>query len=260
MQFRKVKFIQNPRSGFIQSPLILRRIIENTISDAPFVYNFQFTEYKGHAAEIARNAAEKGYDAVVAIGGDGTMNDTARGLLHTNVPLGIIPAGSGNGLARNLGIPISIRRSARLIVEGRVKSIDAGKIEGEYFFIVTGLGLDAVIGKIFDDLTVRGPVPYFTIGFKEFLFYHPEVFILRFNGKQVATPALIVTIANLKQWGVGAIIAPHAKDDDGLLDICTIHRVGLFTALYHFPKLFTGKIDTVRHYDRYQSKELEIVL
>ena len=259
MLLKNVKFIQNPRAGFIHSPVIIRRIIERAIVDAPFEYDFQLTEYKGHATELARNAVEDGYDAVVSVGGDGTMNETACSLLHTNVPLAVIPMGSGNGLARGLDIPISIRRAARLLIDGQVRTIDAGKIEDRYFFIVTGIGFDALIGKLFDDLSLRGPLPYFTIGFREFLFYRPEVFILRFKGKQVAAPALLVTIANSKQWGNGAIIAPHAEPDDGLLDICVIHRIGLLSALYHLPKLFTGKIDTVRHYDRYQSEAIEIV-
>lgn len=259
MLLKKVKFLQNPKAGFIHSPIVIRRIIERAIVDAPFEYDFQSTKHKGHATEIARQAVEDGYDAVVVIGGDGTMNETACGLLHSNVAMGLIPMGSGNGLARGLDIPISIRRAARLLIEGQIKTIDAGKIEDRYFFVVTGLGFDALIGKLFDDLSLRGPLPYFTIGFREYIYFRPEVFILRFDGKQVASPALLVTIANTKQWGNGAIIAPHAEPDDGLLDICVIHHVGFLTALYHLPKLFTGKIDTVRHYDRYQSDTIEIV-
>jgi diacylglycerol kinase (ATP) len=255
----KVKFIHNPRAGFIQSPVLIHRIIERAIGDAPFEYDFKLTEYKGHATELAQKAAEENYDAVVVIGGDGTMNETARGLLHSNVAMGLIPLGSGNGLARGLDIPISIRRAARLLIEGQIKTIDAGKLEDRHFFVVAGLGFDALIGKLFDDVSLRGPLPYFTIGFREFLYYRPEVFILRFNGKQVAHPALLVAIANVKQWGNGAIIAPHAKPDDGLFDICVIHRVGFLPALYHLPKLFTGKIDKVRQYDWYKTESVEIV-
>jgi len=259
LQLNKVKFIQNPRAGLIQRPMFIRKIIERALVGAPFEYDFQLTEHKGHATEIARQAVEDGYDAVVAVGGDGTMNETACGLLHSQTALAVVPLGSGNGLARGLGIPLTIRRSTRLLIDGQVRTIDAGKIEQRYFFIVAGMGFDALIGKLFDDQSLRGPLPYFTIGFREYLFYRPEVFILRFNGKQVATPALLVTIANIKQWGNGAIIAPYAEPDDGLFDICVIHHVGFLTALYHLPKLFTGKIDKVRHYDWYKSDAVEIV-
>jgi len=258
MEFRKVKFIHNPKSGLIRSPRLIRRIIERALIEAPFEYDFAETKHKGHAHQIAKEAVAQGYDAVVAVGGDGTANEIASALLHTGVPMSIVPIGSGNGLARGLGIPVSVRRSVRLLLKGRTHKIDAGCIENRYFFVVTGVGFDALIGKLFDDRSLRGPLPYFTIGFREFLFYRPEVFVLRFNGREVVAPALLVTIANTKQWGNGVIIAPQAEPDDGLLDICIIHRVKFFYALYHFPKLFTGKIDKIRKYERYQAVAVEI--
>ncbi len=259
MEFRKIKFIHNPKSGFIRSPRLIRRIIERALIGAPFKYDFSETKHKGHAHQIAKEAVEQGYDAVVAVGGDGTANEIAAALMHTGVPMSIVPIGSGNGLARGLGIPISVRRSVRLLLKGQTHQIDAGCIENRYFFVVTGVGFDALIGKLFDDRSLRGPLPYFTIGFREFLFYRPEVFVLRFNDQQIVAPALLVTIANTKQWGNGVIIAPQAEPDDGMLDICIIHRVKFFYALYHFPKLFTGKIDKIRKYERYRAVALEII-
>ena len=259
MNLERVKFVHNPKSGLLRSPFIIRKAIEALLSDAPFDWDFVETEHRGHAFELARQAVEQGYDAVVGVGGDGTVNEIGSALLHTDTALGIVPIGSGNGLARGVGIPVSIRKSVRLLFEGDIRAIDAGKIEDKYFFTVTGVGLDAIIGKLFDDQNLRGPLPYFTIGFREFLFYRPEVFILRFNGRQIAAPALLVSIANQKGWGNGAVIAPYAEPDDGLLDICIIHRVNLAYALYHFPKIFTGKIDKIRKYERYQAREVEII-
>jgi diacylglycerol kinase (ATP) len=259
VELKKVKFIHNPKSGLIRSPRLVRKLIERAIVNASFDYDFTETCHKGHALQLAKEAAEQGYDAVVAVGGDGTANEVATGLLHTNVAMSIVPIGSGNGLARGLNIPVSIRRSAQLLMKGQIRSIDAGKIENRYFFVVTGVGFDALVGKLFDDSSLRGPLPYFTIGLREFIFYRPEVFILRFDGKQVVAPALLVTIANTRQWGNGVIIAPSAEPDDGMLDICIIHRVKFLYALYHFPKLFTGKIDKIRKYERYRTNELEII-
>ncbi len=259
MEFRKVKFIHNPKSGLIHSSRLIRRIIERALIEAPFTYDFVETKHKGHAYQLAKEAVDQGYDAVVAVGGDGTANEVATALLHTGIPMSIVPIGSGNGLARGLGIPVSVRRSVRLLLKGQTHLIDAGRIEDRYFFVVTGVGFDALIGKLFDDRSLRGPLPYFTIGFREFLFYRPEVFELRFNGQKVVTPALLVAIANTQQWGNGVIIAPHAEPDDGMLDICIIHRVKFFYALYHFPKLFTGKIDKMRKYERYRADALEII-
>lgn len=258
MELKKVKFVHNCRSGLINSPRIIRRTIERALADAPFKYDFVETEYRGHAHEIAKRAVEEGYDAVVAIGGDGTANEVGSALLYTNTALGIIPAGSGNGLARGLAIPVAIRRAARLLVNGRVRTIDAGTIEERHFFIVTGLGFDALVGKLFDDRSLRGPLPYFYIGVREFLFFRPETFKLEFDGHTVERSALLVTIANNKQWGLGAIISPKAKPDDGKLDVCIIRNITLIRALIHLPKLFTGKIDKVREYERYQTTSLRI--
>ncbi|HPG40452.1 MAG TPA: diacylglycerol kinase family lipid kinase [bacterium] len=259
MELRRVKFIHNPTSGLIRSPLIIRKLITSSLNKAPFEYDFEETRYRGHAHEMAKAASQNGYDAVVAVGGDGTVNEVATALLYTDTTAGIIPIGSGNGLARNMNIPLSINRATRLLVNGRVRTIDAGKIEDRTFFIVTGMGFDAVVGKIFDEGNIRGPLPYFYIGFREFLFYKPEVFILKFDGKQVAIPALLVTIANQRQWGVGAIIAPDAHPDDGYLDVCVLHRVKLGYALFHLPKIFTGKIDKIRKYERYRVKSVQII-
>ncbi|MBD3386826.1 YegS/Rv2252/BmrU family lipid kinase [candidate division KSB1 bacterium] len=256
---QKVRFIYNPKSGIIKSSTLIRRIIEKFCETAPFSYDFVVTEYRGHAHKLAKDCIEKKYDAVTAIGGDGTVNEVASALVHSDVALSVIPMGSGNGFARGLNIPMSIRRATKLLLNGTIKKVDAGRIEDRYYFVVAGVGFDALIGKLFDDSSLRGPLPYFTIGLKEFLYYRPEVFILKFNNRQVIAPALLVAIANTKQWGNGAIIAPYASVDDGLLDVCILHRINLLYGLYHLPKLFTGKIDKIRKYERYQARELEII-
>ena len=259
MNFNRIKIIHNPKSGFIKNPRLIRKIVEHILDDAPFRYDYFETQYKGHAHEMARRAQEECYEAVVAIGGDGTANEVASALLNTPVIMGLVPIGSGNGLARGLGIPVSVRRSVRLLRDGQVRAIDAGVIAHRNFFVTTGMGFDALIGKLFDDRSLRGPLPYFYIGIREFFFYQPEVFTLQFDGHSIRKPALLVTIANTQQWGNSVIVAPNARPDDGLLDVCIIHSIGFFTALYHFPKLFTGKIDRVRHYEHYQTKALRII-
>jgi YegS/Rv2252/BmrU family lipid kinase len=260
MNFERVKLIFNPKAGALRHSHVVLRIVDHCLRRAPFRYQVYHVEYKDHAVELASAAEREGFDAVVVVGGDGTVNAAARGLLHSRLPLGVIPVGSGNGFARGLGIPVSIRRSCQLLLEGAtIRTIDAGRIRDRYFFVVTGLGFDAVVGKLFDDQSLRGPLPYFYLGVKEFFSYEPETFILRFDDRQITVPALLVTIANTQQWGNGAIIAPHARPDDGLLDVCVIHKVNLAQALFHLPKLFTGKIDKVRHYENYRSTEVEIV-
>ncbi|HOT95693.1 MAG TPA: diacylglycerol kinase family lipid kinase [bacterium] len=258
MQLKKVRLIYNPKSGLMHRPRLIRKGIEGVLAGAPFAYDFVETEYRGHAHELARQAAAEGYDAVVAIGGDGTVNEVGSALLYTGTALGIIPAGSGNGLARGLSIPVAVRRAARILLHGRIRTIDAGTIEDRIFFIVTGLGFDALVGKLFDDRTLRGPLPYFYIGIREFFFFRPETFRLEFDGRTVERSALLVTVANTPQWGLGAIIAPKAEPDDGLLDVCLIRNITWLRALIHLPKLFTGRIEEVREYERYQTTALRI--
>jgi len=256
---KKVLFIRNPKSGIVRTQKLIRRTVERTFANTDFEYEFIETQYRGHAHELAKEAAAKGYDIVVAIGGDGTTNEVGSALLNTNTALGIIPLGSGNGLARGLDIPLSPFRAAKTLINGKIKTIDAGKIEDRIFFLVAGFGFDAVIGTAFNEQNIRGMIPYFTIAFREYFSYKPEVFVLKFDGKQVAVPALFVTIANFRGWGGGAMISPEAKYDDGLLDICTIHRSHWLYILFNFYKLFTGGIVKLRRYSHYQAKSVEII-
>ena len=259
MDIKKVKFVRNPKSGILRTQTLIRKAIEWNFEDSDFEYDIVETEYAGHAHEIAKQAVEQGYDAVVAIGGDGTTNEIGSALVNTQTVLGIIHLGSGNGLARGLGISMQPIKAANVLKTGRIRAIDAGLIEGQVFFIVTGMGFDAMIGKIFNEQDVRGLLPYFTIGFREYKSYKCEVYVLKFDGKQVAVSALFVTIANLKGWGGGAIISPDAKFDDGLLDICVIHRAPWYYLLGNLHKLFTGGVVKLRKYSRYQAKSIEII-
>ena len=238
---KKIRLIRNPKSGILRTHKLIRKAVE------------------GHAHELAREAAEQGYDIVVAIGGDGTTNEVGSALLHSDTALGIIPLGSGNGLARGLHIPLAPAKAAKILQTGVVKTIDAGLVEDRIFFIVTGMGFDAVIGKTFNEQSIRGLLPYFTIGFREYASYKPEVFVLKFDGKQVVVSALFVTIANLKGWGGGAIISPEAECDDGLLDICVIHRASWLYIIANLYKLFTGGVVKLRKYSRYQAGSVEII-
>ncbi len=255
---RKIRLIRNPKSGILRTHKLIRKAVERSFS-GEFDFEFIETEYQGHARELAREAAEQGYDIVVAIGGDGTTNEIGSALLHTDTALGIIPLGSGNGLARGLHIPLAPARAVKVLKTGKIKTIDAGLVEDRIFFIVTGMGFDAQIGKTFNEQNIRGLLPYFTIGFREYATFKPEVYILKFDDRQVAVSALFVTIANLKGWGGGAIISPEAEYDDGLLDICVIHRVSWWYAIANLYKLFTGGVVKLRKYSRYQAKSVEII-
>lgn len=255
---KSIKFIYNPRSGMIHPEHLIRRIIAYYFPSNLCDYDFSITEGKQHAWEIAREAVKKQYDIVVAIGGDGTVNETASGLVNSETALAIIPNGSGNGLARGLGIPISLRRAARLITVGKVRSIDVGQIADRYFFVIAGLGLDAMIGKRFEDFKMRGPAPYYLAGVREFFRYQEPEYEIKFEGHTIHARALVVAVANMKQYGNNAIIAPCAKPDDGLLDLAIIKRTNFISTIYYLPTLFTGLIDRAPFIKIFRATKFEI--
>jgi YegS/Rv2252/BmrU family lipid kinase len=259
VELSKIRFIRNPKSGIVRTQSLLRKAIDWNFADSNFDYEIIETEYAGHGRILAKEAVEHGYDAVVAIGGDGTVNEVGSMLVNTDTALGIIPLGSGNGLARGLNISLQPIKAANILKTGKIRTIDAGVVEGEIFFIVTGLGFDALIGKVFNEQEIRGLLPYFTIGFREYRDYNPDLTILKFDGKTVPVKPLFVTIANLKGWGGGAIISPEAELDDGLLDICVMHRAPWFYIVANLPKLFTGGVVKLKKYSRYQAQSVEII-
>lgn len=255
---KKISFIYNPRSGMIHPKGLVQRLIHHYFPRNLCEFEFFATEGKGHGIELSKKAVEENFDIVVAIGGDGTINEVASGLVNSQVDLGIIPIGSGNGLARALGIPLLLRRALQLVTRGGIRLIDVGKVEDHYFFATAGLGFDAVIGKRFDETKLRGPAPYYFFGVQEFFRYHAPKYEISFDGRKIKKQALIVAIANTKQYGNNCIIAPSAKPDDGFLDLAIIDDVNLATTLFYLPSLFTGKIEKTPVYEIYRATKFEI--
>ncbi len=256
---KRYRFVINPISGLKHSKEDLAQLIKAELpASHGFNVEISFTEYAGHARELAADAAEKEFDAVIAVGGDGTMNETASGLVHTKTALGLIPMGSGNGFARSMGIPLAPREALRRLHNPEIRLNDAGKINETYFFGVTGVGFDAQIGERFQDFGIRGPAPYFYIGLKEYFKYDYEEYELQFNGKKLSVRPLLITVANTPQYGNGAIIAPHAKTDDGKLELCIVDPIPFYYVVTQINKLFNGKIDQLPFYHRYQITDLLI--
>ena len=245
---RRLAFILNPRSGRQAGGLSKSDILRRLLAGDPTEYRIFETERAGHATELAAQAAASGYDVVVAYGGDGTLNEVASGLLGTRSALGIIPAGSGNGMARGLGIPRDPRKALDLIQHGRVRRLDVGEAGGSYFFNVFGLGFDACLAARFHREAggVRGPLPYFTLGVSSFFAYRPPSVQITVEGEKLLIAPLVLTIANGPQYGVGARIAPEADFADGRLDLVWLERLSALRALRALPRLFNGTIDRVR--------------
>ena len=253
----KMIFIINPISGTGKISNI-ESLIERHIDSKKFIPKIIRTRYQGHAAKIARRSIEKGNKIIVAVGGDGTINEIASELVGKNAILGIIPNGSGNGLARHLGIPLKKEHALALLTSGKIKKIDAGKVNNKFFFCTCGTGFDARVGKIFDRLTGRGFLNYVRTVIREFVTYQPKKYKIRIDGKKIKKRAFLITIANAGQYGNNAYIAPGAKIDDGLLDICIFRPFPVFKSIILGLRLFSRTIDKSKYLDVYQGKQVII--
>ncbi|MBR1468823.1 MAG: diacylglycerol kinase family lipid kinase, partial [Prevotella sp.] len=215
---KKVVFIMNPISG-TASKANIPNLIEKTLDKGKFDYELRLTERAGHAAEIAAEAKEGGADIVVAIGGDGTVNEVARVLVDSETALGIIPCGSGNGLARHLMLPMNAKKSIEIINRAEIHDLDYGIINGHPFFCTCGMGFDAFVSQKFAEAGRRGPITYVENVLREGLKYKPETYEIQDETGTTRAKAFLISCANASQYGNNAYIAPQASMSDGLLDV-----------------------------------------
>ncbi len=248
---RKVRLVVNPASGTTAKHRIARYSADRLI-DMGYDVEVVVTEGPGHATALAEEASRLGYYAVVACGGDGTVNEVATALCDSRTALGIIPAGSGNGLARHLGIPVDIDRSLRVIAENNVIVADCGMANGRPFFCTFGVGFDAAVSERFARQRRRGLIMYLKSAIDEYIGYSPEEYEIEVDGRTIVERAFLVVCCNASQYGNNAFIAPDASITDGLLDLTIVHVANpVRQALVGVDLLtgFIGKnalIDTIR--------------
>ncbi len=239
---KKILFIINPISGTTNKSNVPEKINDWLDHDlyAPEICESQ---YVGHASEMASQAVADGFDVVVAVGGDGTINEVARTLVHTRTALGIIPLGSGNGLARHLLIPIDIKKSVDIINACQVKDLDYGVIDGHPFFCTCGMGFDAFVSMKFAEDGRRGPITYIQKVLEEGLNYKPETYELQDDEGRETHKAFLISCANASQYGNNAYIAPHASMSDGLMDIVIMEPFDLLDAPQIAIDMFSKTLD-----------------
>ena len=218
-------------------------IIEKFINNDIYDYEISNTQHKGHATEIAREYAARRYDAVIAVGGDGTVNEVGCGLIGSDTALGIIPCGSGNGLARHLGIPIDPFKAVKWLDKSIFTDIDYGTMNGQPFFCTCGVGFDAKVSDSFSKAGTRGVLTYLESIMKEIATYHNETYKLSFDDSSETFEAFFITCANADQWGNNAFIAPTASLQDGLLDVIAAHPFNVVDAPLIAFQLFNRQID-----------------
>jgi diacylglycerol kinase (ATP) len=243
---RKIAFIVNPKSG--QSRKQNRAELIRSHIPPGVLYDILLWERQGQIAELFRKALEGDYDVIAAAGGDGTVNMVATALAEAAVSgneksLGIIPFGSGNGLARHLGIPLDTGKAVRLVAGGKAKSIDVCRMNDKPFFCTAGVGFDAHIGKLFAESRIRGMISYAGMTLQEVLRYQPGKYKLTIDGKTLPEfKAFLVTFANAAQYGGDAYIAPLADIQDGLLDVTIIHPFSLLRGIPIVYRMFANSL------------------
>lgn len=257
MEKEKILFIVNPISGGkekIYFPALVDKYLDRNMFDA----NIVFSEYGGHASMLAENAIQEEYDCVVAVGGDGTINEVASKMVFSGKKMGVIPSGSGNGLARTLGIPLDKGKAIQRLNQNRVKSIDSGKLNDKRFFNVAGLGFDARISQLFADNKGRGLKGYISSVLKEIKDYQPNFYTIEVDGKSYERKAFMVSIANSSQYGNNAHVSPSASIDDGLLDVCVIKPFPLYWLPVLIIRMLLKNVDTSKYLEIIKGKHITI--
>lgn len=255
---KKIAFILNPISGTRRKQVIIDYINKVLGFHPEWEAEFYKTRCVGDACLAARSFAEKGVDVVVAIGGDGTVNEVAEGLIRTSVKLAIIPVGSGNGLARHLNIPLAYQKAVDTIFNGRSQFIDAGVINEKVFFCTAGVGFDAVIGDKFNKSGSRGLITYVEFCAREYVKYHPEYYEILLDGVKFRKKAFLITFANSSQWGNNAFIAPDANISDGMVDVVIWKEAPKVTMPILTAELFLRTLKYSEFVEIYRCKELSI--
>ena len=254
---KKIVFVVNPKSGTQGKKAILKWIDER-VDRSIYDYSIVNTEYAGHATQIAAAAVNDKVDVVVAIGGDGTVNEIARSLIHTETALGIIPCGSGNGLARHLQIPMQAKAAIDIINKGFQTRIDYGKINQIPFFCTCGVGFDAFVSLKFADSGKRGLLTYLENTLHESLTYQPETYEIENEEGTMKYKAFLIACGNASQYGNNAYIAPQASLTDGLMDVTIMEPFTVLDVPSLSFQLFNKTLDQNSRIKTMRAKKIKI--
>lgn len=236
----KTLFIINPISGGKNNKKLsefIKKISKQNKVEAKIFY----TDFQGHAYQIAQDNLLN-YNKIIAVGGDGTINEISKALINTNVILGIIPTGSGNGLARTLKIPMNYKKAVKRIIEGEIIKIDSGIINDHHFINVAGIGFDAEIAHMFEKSEQRGLKTYIWNVIKKFIHYKTSKILIKTNGEEIKSSPFLLSIANSTQWGNNAHISPGSDLTDGFFEICILNKFPLIYSPILALKLFLKTI------------------
>lgn len=254
---KKILFIVNPISGGRDKKKI-PGLIEEFLNKDIFDYRISYTEKVEHGYMLAKAAVKDQYEIIVAVGGDGTVNEVAKAIINSKIILGIIPYGSGNGLARSLKIPLDIIGAIKCLNNLTVDTIDSASLNTHFFFNVAGSGFDAHISQSFASNKIRGFVGYVRTTFKELRNYVPQLYKINIDGKIIEKRAFIVSIANSSQYGNNAHIAPRADVKDGWLDVVVVKPIKWYKIPILASRMFTKTAESSKYVEIYKAKKIFI--
>lgn len=254
----KIAFIINPKSGTGRKTKY-PDLIHKYFSESFYQLDIHFTEYANDGFLRAKEYVQQEYDAVVAIGGDGTVNEVARAVMGSETALGIVPCGSGNGLALHLKLPLQTSAALKRIRKMRTTRIDAGLLNDQPFFCTAGVGYDAYIANRFAETGKRGPVVYMGEVIFQYFDYKSQTYKLTFDDyPPIERKAFLITFANASQWGNNASIAPKASVIDGLMDVVVMSEFPLLVAPTISLSLFIKQLDKTRYVETFKCKKLVV--
>lgn len=263
-----ILFIVNPVSG-IGKQKNIENVIEKYLDHRTLDYSVRYTEYSHHGKQLAREAVEQGcFDAIVAVGGDGSVNDVATSLSGTDVAMGIIPCGSGNGLARNLHIPLTPSHAVEILNKYNVATIDTitvsnnpekdGESHSHIIASIAGVGFDALVARRMQDAKLRGLQAYARIILNDYPTYKEQTYKMKIDDREVERKAWFISFANSNQFGFNTAIAPLAKLDDGLIDICIVDKIPLIHLPMTAPLLYLNHFELSQHVEMYKAREVTV--
>lgn len=253
----KIAFIINPKSGTASKKNIPDMVLA-TLNLRKYEPVFHFTREAGHATRLAEQCLKDGIKKVIAVGGDGTVNEVAKALIKSDTALGVIPGGSGNGLARYLNIPLKTADAVALFNNCEVSAMDFGTINDHPFFCTCGVGFDAHIGNKFAQSKNRGFMTYVKETIYAFFHYRPKKYKIKIDGQKFKNQAFMVTVANAGQYGNDAYISPTADVRDGLLDVCILSPFPKMKAFNIGIRLFKRTLDKSEYLEVIKGKKISI--
>ena len=234
------------------------QLIEEYLDAAIFDASVVFTDGASHARQLTSEAVNNNYDLVVAVGGDGTVNEVASALVGTNTTFGIIPCGSGNGLSRFLNIPMDIKKAIKNLNTARFEIIDSARANGEPFFNMAGMGFDAHISEVFSHDKKRGFITYVKSSFREISNYKSQNYHIEIDGKVYEREAFMLSFANSSQYGNNAHISPHASVQDGLIDVCIIKAFPIWRLIEMGIRMLTKTVDKTGYVEIIRGKNIKV--